>query len=396
VASSSASPSAWWTSTRPRATNSGARGERLESLGRLAGGIAHDFNNLLAVIIGHASALSDSGLTGEASEDAAEIVSAGKRAAVLTRQLLQFARREQVEPRVVDLAEQTRALLPLLERLAGESIKLVVEEQGGPLTLSMPPGHLEQVLLNVVANARDAMPEGGHIWLRLRSEELGPAAAKEREVAPGPMVVLEVEDDGTGMPPELLERIFEPFFSTKPAGKGTGLGLATTDGIIRQAHGAITVTSAVAQGTTFRFYFPRSDGPVDDTEPPPVLTPSGGHETILLVEDECSLRALAARVLRKAGYRVLEAERGDTALAVARAHAEGIDLLISDVVLPGGSGPSVAEALRRDRPKLKVLLVSGYSDVPLASVPDSAFLAKPYTPAQLLDLARTTLGRGGT
>jgi signal transduction histidine kinase len=201
-----------------------ARGERLESLGRLAGGIAHDFNNLLAIIMGHATLLTEAGLDPESAEDAGEIVTAAERAGVLTRQLLQFARREQVEPRVVDLAQQVRTMQPLLARLAGESIQVVVEAPPEPLTLSIAPGHLEQVLLNVVANARDAMPEGGHIWLRLRAQVLEPTMARERDMAPGPAVVLEVRDEGTGIPPRGAGAHLRALLLDQGAGQGHGPG----------------------------------------------------------------------------------------------------------------------------------------------------------------------------
>lgn len=191
----------------------------------------------------------------------------------------------------------------------------------------------------------------------------------------------------------MLERIFEPFFSTKAPGKGTGLGLATTEGIIRQARGAVMVESTPGQGTLFRFFFPRHDGPVSDAALAPTAKACGGKETLLLVEDEPALRALASRTLRRAGYRVLEAERGDIAVAVARAHEGELPLLVSDVVLPGGNGPSIVETLRRERPSLRALFVSGYSDVPLTSVPGSTFLAKPYSPGQLLAAVRVALDR---
>jgi CheY-like chemotaxis protein len=255
------------------------------------------------------------------------------------------------------------------------------------------PGRLEQVLLNLVVNARDAMPDGGQVTLRSRPYTVTPEEARERELEPGPAVALEVEDQGTGMTQEVLARIFEPFFTTKEAGRGTGLGLATTDGIVRQAGGAIAVDSTPGKGTLFRVIFPRHDGPVLATVPAAPRVQRGGTETVLLVEDEAAIRALAARSLRLAGYQVLEAARGDIALAVARAHQGEIALLVTDVVLPGGGGQGVAATLLAERPRMKVLYVSGYSEhvlLPQAGQA-AAFLPKPYKPEALLERARAVL-----
>ena len=360
--------------------------QKMEAVGQLAGGIAHDFNNLLTVINGFSQVTLD--LLGE--EDPArplvdEIFRAGTRAAGLTRQLLAFSRRQVLEPRVVDLNAHVAETERLLRRLIGEDVILSTSLAPDVGRVRVDPGQLEQVLLNLAVNARDAMPRGGRLSIETRNHS-GPT---------GNVVVLEVTDTGTGMDAETRARIFEPFFTTKEPGKGTGLGLAVVHGIVTQSGGQIEVESEVDRGTTFRIELPRVAGdPVVGSIGPVDLPP--GTETLLLVEDEPAVRALDRRVLSNCGYTVLEAKDGRDALRVAAEHVGRIDVLVSDVVMPHLGGRQLAEKLMAARPGLKVLFVSGYTDDAVLRHgvgAEFAFLPKPFSPARLARKVREVLDR---
>jgi len=347
---------------------------KMESLGRLAGGVAHDFNNLLTAILGSAELLRAELPDGtRARAELEEIASSGARAARLTSQLLAFARRQPVELRVVDLAALLRGMERLLRRLLRDEIELAIETGAGPITVRGATAQLEQVLVNLVVNARDALAGPGHIALRA-----------ERA---GGHVLLVVSDDGAGMTAEVQRRAFEPFFTTKPPGQGTGLGLATCYGIVEQAGGSIAVESAPGRGTTIRIQLPFADAEPSAAPTPVREALRARGATVLLVEDEPAVRRIATLALRRAGHRVLEAEDAATALRIAMAGGEEIDLLVTDVVMPGMGGRALASVLCERRPELPVLFVSGYSEdeAPQREVAAlrASFLAKPFTPESL-------------
>ncbi|MBI5836219.1 MAG: MASE1 domain-containing protein [Candidatus Eisenbacteria bacterium] len=372
---------------------------KMEAVGRLAGGVAHDFNNLLTTILGHADLLrerlpADSPMRA----DAEQIRRSGERAAALTWQLLAFSRKQVVVPRVLDLNTIVAELEKMLGRVIGEHIVLVTRLDPAPALVRADRGQIEQVILNLVVNARDAMPEGGRLEIETRRVELhrsearGPAA-----VAPGPYVSLRVTDDGAGMDPEVQRHIFEPFYTTKAHGQGTGLGLAMVYGIAEQAGGCIQVRSRPGEGSSFDLCLPRvTDATGADPPPaPPAAPPGRGVETILLVEDEEAVRQLLRRVLEKAGYRVIEAACAEDAMEIARAHAQTIHLLLSDVVMPGMSGTRLAEHMLAERPGLRVLFMTGYTDEGLTGggtlIRERGLLQKPIRPDDLLRHVRSTL-----
>ena len=358
--------------------------QKMEAVGRLAGGIAHDFNNLLTAISGYGE-LALTKLDGvPAREYVEEMQRASERAAQLTRQLLAFSRRQVLQFEVVDVNAVVADLERMLARLLGAGIDLDVRLDASLAPTKADPGQLQQVVLNLALNARDAMPDGGTLTIATANE--------------GPNVVLTVSDTGEGMDEETLARVFEPFFTTKPAGEGTGLGLATVYGIVKQTGGEVSVRSARGEGTIFEVSLPRSSDSVADRIDAEVPEAEEAEATLLLVEDEDVVRRLAAEMLRGAGYRVLEASNGAEAMAIAQ-DEELVDVLLSDVVMPGFSGPQVAQELRRDRPELRVLFMSGYTADAIASDGDlpanTAFLSKPFTRAALLgalaDLRREAL-----
>ncbi len=359
--------------------------KKMEAIGRLAGGVAHDFNNLLTVILGNTGLLADELGHHSSSVDAGlkEVEDAAARAAALTRQLLAFSRKQHVRPSVLDLAAAMTSMFPMLRRLISEDIELSLELADQPLRAVMDPAQFDQVVLNLALNARDAMPAGGKLVLRLHPH--GPEAEGR--------LSLRVTDTGTGIPPEALPQIFEPFFTTKEAGRGTGLGLATVYGIVTQAGGTIHVESD-ARGTSFEVVLPRVRDVVSEAPRHETLTPlprSSG--TVLLVEDEAALRGLIARILSTAGYTVLVAESAEAALELATSLARPIDVLLSDIVMPGMNGVALAEQLRTTRPHLAVMFMTGYSEEDLlrrgTALSDVAVLQKPFVPAVLLDnLAR--------
>jgi GAF domain-containing protein/nitrogen-specific signal transduction histidine kinase/ActR/RegA family two-component response regulator len=371
--------------------------QKMEAIGRLAGGIAHDFNNLLTVISGRSQlALRRLRAEDPVRRDVALVHQTAERAAALTRQLLAFSRKQVLQPRTLDLAAVVRDLVPMLERLLGEDVELVVRSAAGPVPVKADPSHLEQVIVNLAVNARDAMPRGGRLTMTIDRAELD-AAFCERHGGgrPGPHALLAVADTGVGMSEEVRSRVFEPFFTTKPAGRGTGLGLSTVYGIVRQHGGAITVESQVGRGSTFRVYLPITDeraetGSAD--EPAPSVR---GAETILLVEDEGDVRALARDLLREQGYTVLEAATSTEAIEIGQRHRDPIHLLVTDVVMPRMSGRELAERLLALRPDLRVLYISGYPDDVLAphdvDRAERVLLPKPFTSETLARAVRRVL-----
>jgi PAS domain S-box-containing protein len=371
--------------------------QKMEAIGRLAGGVAHDFNNLLTVITGNA-ALIFQHLQGdsESVELLAEIEEAGKRAANLTRQLLAFSRKQVLQPEVVDLNVLLDGLCKMLRRLIGEDVELTFEGAPDLGLARVDPGQFEQAVINLAVNSRDAMPQGGRLTLKTRNVELDEAyAAQHPDVKPARYVCVTVKDSGVGMDAETRARIFEPFFTTKSRGKGTGLGLPMVYGFLKQSGGHVEVNTEQGSGTTIDLYLLRVEGAT--AVPRPAREPArapGGKETILLVEDESSVRSLVARVLRSRGYQILEATTGEEALAASEGHAGTIHLLLTDLVMPRMSGRELAFALTKIRTGLRVLFMSGYTDENLmrqVEVPDVAFLNKPFTPAVLAEKVRVVL-----
>lgn len=358
--------------------------QRLASVGLFAGGIAHDFNNLLTVILSSAALLRDflADRPG-AWEELREIETTAQRGAALTRRLLAFARGETSQPQVVDLNQLTSDAACLLRRLIGEHIELTIELAPTPTPIRGDPAQLEQVLVNLALNARDAMTAGG----RLRIET----------AAMHPYAMITMSDTGHGMTPEIMARLSQPLFTTKPKGEGTGLGLAVSYGIVRRNGGQIAVSSSPGKGTTFNLYFPRVETEAPATSPRESGEMPRGVETVLLAEDDPSVRTASVRTLRLLGYTVLEAAQGAEALEVAAVHAGPIDLLIADVIMPRVGGRSLAVELCRARRDLKVLFTSGYAaDVRTGlGRADVAFLGKPYTPSQLARRVRDILGTDG-
>ncbi len=360
--------------------------QKMEAVGRLAGGVAHDFNNLLMVIQGHTSLLGERLQEGSAERRSVDqIQKSSERAAALTRQLLAFSRMQVMQPRVLDLNGVVADMGKMLRRVIGEHIELILRYDSGLGRVKADPGQIEQVLLNLVVNARDAMPSGGKLVIETCNLSIDEAAARRiSSLQPGSYVVLSVSDTGVGMDPDTQSHIFEPFFTTKEQGKGTGLGLATVYGIVQQSGGHITVYTQPGQGATFRLYFPRVEEPADrgsGVRPRPKMPK--GSETILLVEDETEVRELAREALRRGGYAVLEAPDGAGALKVAEAFTGMIHLLLTDVVMPRMGGPDLAARLLEMRPGLKVLYMSGYSEFMSAGHgeigPLTYFLQKPFS-----------------
>jgi two-component system, cell cycle sensor histidine kinase and response regulator CckA len=374
--------------------------QKMEAIGRLAGGIAHDFNNLLSIILSY-SAMMMEALSPEdpLRADAEQIAIAGQRARDLTRQLLAFSRRQMMRPEVLDLAEVVRGVEPMLRRVLGEDVELTISlAQPTPL-IKADPGQIQQIIMNLVVNARDAMPEGGQLWIETAEIELDEERVRGHVGArPGRHVQLTVSDTGVGLDEETRARIFEPFFTTKPRGKGTGLGLSTVLGIVQQSGGHVQVVSTPDEGASFRVFLPCTTEA--RTPPPPVREPrqpttKRGSETVLLVEDEGQLRVLARDILRGAGYQVFEAPNAAEAIKVSQRHAGPIHLLVTDVVMPHIGGQELARRLAAERPRMRVLYMSGYTDdaiVQHGAVDLSiAFLPKPITPDTLLGKVRETL-----
>jgi len=375
--------------------------QKMEAIGQLAGGVAHDFNNILAVIQLQASQLkAETGLSSQQLEFASEIENAAQRAANLTRQLLLFGRKQSLQPHDVDLNEAITGIAKMLQRILGEQIHIQFKFASQPLMVHGDTGMLDQVLMNLAVNARDAMPKGGQLIVETTAVEIDEAkAAQTVQALPGSFVRVSVADTGCGIPPEILPRIFEPFFTTKDVGKGSGLGLATVFGIVQQHQGWINVYSEIGRGTTFRIYLPRLNKlPGNKVIRPSLAAIAGRNETILVVEDEPALRANVRSVLTRLGYRVLEASHGRAALEVWKQHSAEIQLVLTDMVMPGGmTGIDLASELLRQDPKLKVVFSSGYSadiasnDFPM--VEGLNFLSKPFEVQKLAQIIRQRLDR---
>jgi two-component system cell cycle sensor histidine kinase/response regulator CckA len=371
--------------------------QRLEAVGSLAGGIAHDFNNLLTVILGQSELLLGRLGAGDPSlKRVEEIRKAGERAASLTRQLLAFSRKQVLIPEVLDLGAVVADLASMLRRLIGEDIVLTTVARAGAGAVKADRGQVEQVIVNLVVNARDAMPEGGTISVEVADVDVDAAhAAGHPPTESGRFVMLAVRDTGVGMDAAVRAHIFEPFFTTKEKGKGTGLGLATVYGIVKQSGGYVSLDTEPGAGATFKVYLPRLGVAAVAPAPARPVPPPPGHETVLLVEDEGMLRALAREVLEEAGYRVLEAAGGEEALRLAGSHPGPIHLVLTDVVMPGISGRQVAERLAASRPEIKVLYTSGYTDDAVFKrgvLPEgTAFIHKPFTTDGLVRKVREIL-----
>jgi two-component system, cell cycle sensor histidine kinase and response regulator CckA len=376
--------------------------QKMEAVGRLAGGIAHDFNNLLTVIMGYTELVQDRLRDApDILADVEEIQKAGERASRLTRQLLAFSRKQPMRPQLVDVSAIVADAKKMVERVVGEDVELAVTFEPATLPVVADPGHIEQVLLNLVVNARDAMPKGGRLSVTTANVTIDEAAArKHADAVAGRYVRLTVQDTGCGMATDVLAHLFEPFFTTKPAGKGTGLGLSTVYGIVRQNGGWIAVESSPAQGTTISVFWPVDEGfraiaprVVEPTEA--ALT---GTETILLVEDEPGIRSLMRRTLQARGYRVLDAMDVPDAVTIAETHPGPIDVLLTDIIMPVMNGPDLAQRVVKDRPAVKVLYVSGYPHQLTSERTQSperiSFLAKPFTPQALARRVRACLDGG--
>jgi two-component system cell cycle sensor histidine kinase/response regulator CckA len=376
--------------------------QKMEAVGRLAGGVAHDFNNILSVILSYGEMLLADLSPGEPMrDDIDEIAKAGRRAVDLTRQLLSFSRQQVLEPKVLEPNDLLANIDKMLRRILGADIDLasVPGEQLGRVRAD--PGSLEQVIMNLVVNARDAMPTGGKLTIETANAELDEEYASQHPGSkPGPHVMIAVSDTGTGMDAATRSRIFEPFFTTKPQGKGTGLGLSTVFGIVHQSGGTVWVYSEVGKGTTFKVFLPRVDADVDATRAAARQATLHGTETILLVDDDEPVRLVARAILRRYGYRVIEASNAGEALLHAEAHPGAIDLLVSDVVMPQMSGPTLAQRLAASRPGMKVLCMSGYTDDSIVRhgvIEGSiAFLQKPVTPQALARKVRAVLDGNGS
>jgi signal transduction histidine kinase/CheY-like chemotaxis protein len=373
--------------------------QKMEAVGRLAGGVAHDFNNLLTAITGYSELLAERLGDGPAGKDVEEIRKAAARAAALTRQLLAFGRQQVLQPRVLDLNAVVLDVEKMLRMR--EDIDLVSLPGSGLGCVEADPGQLEQVILNLAINARDAMPVGGTLTIETANAELDEAYARQHvSVRPGSYVMLAVSDTGLGMDAETQARIFEPFFTTKELGKGTGLGLSTVYGIVKQSGGNIWVYSEVGRGTTFKVYLPRVEAPLEPRARAAARSgATRGTETVLLVENDPGVRALAGRVLHEHGYTVLEARDCDEALRVGRGHEGEIALVLTDLVMPSASGPDVAEELTALRPGVKLVFMSGYTENAAfrqrGLEPGTAFLDKPFTPAALAQKVREVLDAAG-
>jgi PAS domain S-box-containing protein len=369
--------------------------QKMEAIGQLAGGIAHDFNNMLTAILGYADWLE----TELAPDDPRrrqvdEIQKAAERAAGLTRQLMTFSRGQMLQPSIINLSRLVKDLIPMLHRTIGEHIEVVDDCSAAVAPIVGDRTQVQQVILNLAVNARDAMPGGGRLTIRTAAVWLDSKTAGQ-DVLPGPFVLLEVSDTGSGMDEATQSRIFEPFFTTKALGHGTGLGLATVFGILKQMGGAVRVFSRPGEGATFRLYFPEARGREAAIEPAAVIAVHRGSETVLLVEDDVAVRQYLTQVLEQQGYRVIAAENQDAALARVQAHVEPIHLVVTDVIMPGGTGPELVRALDQVRPGLPALYISGYADVVLsrqATVPKAGhFLQKPFSASDLLGKIRQIL-----
>jgi len=372
--------------------------QKMEAIGRLAGGVAHDFNNLLTAILGYLELVRQKlPVDGELGADIQEITTAAKRAAELTRQLLAFGRRQALKPETLDLNLRVGSIEKMLRRLIGEDVEIVLRLSDDLWLTRVDPVQIDQVVLNLAVNARDAMPDGGRLTIATANVG-GPGGetTADPRVGPGRFVELAITDTGAGMDAATRERLFEPFFTTKEQGRGTGLGLATVYGIIKQSGGHIRVDSRLGAGSTFRIWLPQAESP--SATAGPVAEPevaAGRGETVLLVEDEPSVRSLVRKTLDRLGYRVLEARNGEIAIGLAAAHEGEIAALLTDVVMPGLSGPDLAAALAETRPELRVVYMSGYTDrvgtAPNLERARVQLLTKPFSTHELASAVRQAI-----
>jgi signal transduction histidine kinase/ActR/RegA family two-component response regulator len=372
--------------------------QKMEAVGQLAGGVAHDFNNLLTVITSYSGMLlSELRDDEDLRADVAEIELAAVRAAALTRQLLAFSRRQVLQPQYLDLNQVVQELEKLLRRLIREDIELITTLSSEPMPVFADLGQLEQVIVNLVVNARDAMPEGGRIEIATSAIELDDGfTVSGTPVTPGPYVMLTVSDDGCGMDEETLARVYEPFFTTKAGGRGTGLGLATVRSIIQRASGHIWCYSEPRHGTTFKIYLPSAaEAPASVPASEATSKPAPGTETILLVEDEDHVRTVASRILRRNGYTVLEARTGPEALRLWRTHSRAIDLVVTDMVMPDMGGRELSQHVRSERPDMPLLFMSGYTEDGAFQrgvlEPGESYLEKPFGEETLTRMVRRAL-----
>jgi len=371
--------------------------QKMDAVGRLAGGVAHDFNNLLTVITGYAELLLAGGAPEGSQRDALkEIQRAAERGGALTHQLLAFSRGQPFTARTVQLNTLLVHMEKMLSRLIGEDVELITVAAAEPATIRTDPGQLEQVVMNVVVNARDAMPGGGKLIIETANAQVDQTyAGPNVDLKPGSYVVLAISDTGMGMDPETVTHLFEPFFTTKAPGKGTGLGLATAYGIVKQSGGAISVYSEPGRGTTVKIYLPSTEAKAAEAAEQEPAAALRGSETILVLEDEARVRKLVCEVLAARGYHVLEAVRGEEAIRMATEHQGRIHLLLTDVVMPEMSGPQALEQIRARQPNMKVLFMSGYTDEAMVhhGIPDSGapFLQKPFLPETLARKVREVL-----
>lgn len=373
--------------------------QKMEAVGRLAGGVAHDFNNMLTVISGYNRMILDELSTLDPLRGyAEEILKAADRAGALTNQLLAFSRRQIMQPRVINVNAVLIQTQKMLQRLIGEDIELVLNLGVNVGNIKADPGHVEQAIVNLAVNARDAMPMGGHLRIETADVVLDENYARTHMgVKPGEFTMIAVSDDGHGMDAETRRHIFEPFFTTKEKGKGTGLGLATVYGIVKQTGGDIWVYSEPGQGTTFKLYFPRVSEPLSEPGGDPAATTRSGGETVLVVEDEQAVRDLTVRILRQLGYTILTASSGAEALDISEAHGGHIDVLLTDVVMPNMSGRQLADHIQVKRPNTKVLFLSGYTENTVVhhGVLDAGvdFLPKPFSRENLSKKLREVLAK---
>jgi len=374
--------------------------QKMEAIGTLAGGVAHDFNNILTTIIGYADLmLMDIDIDKPLTDKINEIKIAGERAAGLTRQLLAFSRKQIIQPKILDLNKLLTGIEKMLVRLIGEDIEILMIPESASWQVEIDPGQMEQVIMNLAINAKDAMPNGGKLTFQTANMELNENYFAEHGIVEeqiGSYVMLAVSDTGSGIDEETQKRIFEPFYSTKETGKGTGLGLSTVYGIVKQSGGFVWVYSEPGQGTTFKVYLPRvkADVKAEEKEQTPVEN-LGGSETVFIVEDDNSLRNLAQKALQQHGYRVLTAENGEDALRISKEYEGAIDLMVTDVVMPKMGGKETAERLQPLHPQMKVIYMSGYTDESIVHhgvlAPGLNFLEKPFSPANLARKVREVL-----
>jgi len=370
---------------------------QLEAIGRLAGGIAHDFNNILSVIMGHGELLlAESGDDERARVGLEQIRRAADRAASLTQQLLAFSRKQVLQPKVLDLNDVVAEMQKMLARVIGEDIELIASLHPSLFPVKADPGQVEQVVMNLAVNARDAMPHGGKLRMETSNVEIVAGQARDLELVPGQYVMLRVVDSGHGIDAATLAHVFEPFFTTKPMGKGTGLGLATVYGIVKQSGGSIQVESEVGRGTEFRVHFPAAHGSTSKRlDAVAGENVARGTETVLIAEDEPDLRELTRIFLEGYGYTVLTAASAEQAIQTADAFAERIHLLLTDVIMPGMSGRQLAESILRKRPQTMIMYMTGYTDDMVVQhkvlEPGVQLLQKPFTKFDLARKVRSTL-----